>query len=172
MQTENTAKKSAFSSALWFILIVGGTMAAGFLSGVLSGASAGYEGYARPPLTPPDTTFAIVWPVLYFLTGTSFYLMLNAAVSEKNVAVKKASLIIWTVQLALNLAWPFIFFSLNLKTVAFIISSFITVCLIAVFMAGWMVNGWRMSADSTTEKLSAVQAEADHFRDATKKGVY
>ena len=65
-------------------------MAAGFLSGVLSGASAGYEGYARPPLTPPDTTFAIVWPVLYFLTGTSFYLMLNAAVSEKNVAVKKA----------------------------------------------------------------------------------
>ena len=58
--------------------------------------------------------------------------MLNAAVSEKNVAVKKASLIIWTVQLALNLAWPFIFFSLDLKTVAFIVSSFITVCLIAV----------------------------------------
>lgn len=132
MQAENTVKKSAFSSALWFILIVGGTMAAGFLSGVLSGASAGYEGYARPPLTPPDTTFAIVWPVLYFLTGTSFYLMLNAAVSEKNVAVKKASLIIWAVQLALNLAWPFIFFIMDLKTVAFIVSSFITVCLIAV----------------------------------------
>lgn len=46
----------------------------------------------------------------------------------------------------------------------------IAVCLIAVaaFTAGWMVNGWRMSADSTTEKLSAVQNNADHFRDATK----
>ncbi len=41
-------------------------------------------------------------------------------------------------------------------------------CLIAGFTAGWMVNGWRMSADSTTEKLSAVQSNADHFRDATK----
>ena len=44
----------------------------------------------------------------------------------------------------------------------------IAACLIAGFTAGWIANGWRMSADSTTEKLSAVQAEADHFRDATK----
>lgn len=36
------------------------------------------------------------------------------------------------------------------------------------FVAGWIVNGWRLSADSTTEKLSAVQSNADHFRDATK----
>ena len=41
-------------------------------------------------------------------------------------------------------------------------------CLIAGFTAGWIVNGWRLSADSTTEKLSAVQSNADHFRDATK----
>ena len=39
----------------------------------------------------------------------------------------------------------------------------------AGFAAGWLVNGWRLSADSTTEKLSAVQSNADHFRDATKK---
>ena len=45
----------------------------------------------------------------------------------------------------------------------------IAVCLIAGFTAGWIVNGWRLSADSTTEKLSAVQSNADHFRDATKK---
>ena len=37
------------------------------------------------------------------------------------------------------------------------------------FVAGWIVNGWRWSADSTTEKLSAVQSNADHFRDVTKK---
>ena len=44
----------------------------------------------------------------------------------------------------------------------------IAACLIAGFTAGWIANGWRMSADSTTEKLSAVQSNADHFRDATK----
>ena len=43
------------------------------------------------------------------------------------------------------------------------------VCTIVGFLWGWMANGWRLAADSTTEKLSAVQAGADHFRDATKK---
>ena len=33
---------------------------------------------------------------------------------------------------------------------------------------GWIVNDWRLAADSTTEKLSAVQASAEHFHDATK----
>ena len=43
------------------------------------------------------------------------------------------------------------------------------VCTIVGFLWGWLFNGWRLAADSTTEKLSAVQAGADHFRDATKK---
>ena len=42
------------------------------------------------------------------------------------------------------------------------------VCTIVGFLWGWIVNGWRQSADSTTEKLSAVQAGADHFVDANK----
>ena len=37
------------------------------------------------------------------------------------------------------------------------------------FVAGWIANGWRLAADSTTEKLSAVQASADHFADASRK---
>ena len=41
-------------------------------------------------------------------------------------------------------------------------------CLIAGFTAGWLVNGWRLSAASTTGKLSAVQANADHFVDVSK----
>ena len=43
------------------------------------------------------------------------------------------------------------------------------VCLIIGFAAGWLVNGWRLSEKSTTEKLSVVQANADHFRIVTKK---
>lgn len=45
----------------------------------------------------------------------------------------------------------------------------IAVCLIAGFTAGWMVNGWRMSSSYQAEKAEVVQANADHFRDATKK---
>lgn len=44
------------------------------------------------------------------------------------------------------------------------------VCIaVAAFTAGWVINGWRLSADSTTEKISAVQANADHFADVSKK---
>ena len=37
------------------------------------------------------------------------------------------------------------------------------------FSSGWIVNGWRLSVDSTAEKLSAVQANADHFADVSRK---
>ena len=129
MQKEKSMQKEKFSSVLLFVVVVGGTMVLGFLSGMLSGASAGYDGYA---LTPPDTTFSVVWPVLYFLTGISFYLMLTTIVEQKNLAAKRASIIIWAVQLALNLMWPFLFFALDLKTVAFIVSTVMTVCVLAV----------------------------------------
>ena len=45
----------------------------------------------------------------------------------------------------------------------------IAACLIAGFAGGWMVNGWRMSSSYQAEKAEVVQANADHFRDATKK---
>lgn len=41
--------------------------------------------------------------------------------------------------------------------------------LIAGFAAGWIVNGWRLSSSYQAEKAEVVQANADHFRDATKK---
>ena len=49
------------------------------------------------------------------------------------------------------------------------ISIVVSVCLIVGFAAGWIVNGWRLSEKSTTEKLSAVQASAEHFASASKK---
>lgn len=140
MANIESAKKSVFSSALWFIIIVGGTIGLGFLSGMLGGASAGYGGYTRPPLTPPDTAFSVVWPVLYFLTGLSFYLSLNTPTNEKTKTAKTAALILWGVQLALNLAWPFVFFALDLKTGAFIISTVLTACVLAVIVLDFFFN--------------------------------
>lgn len=132
MNQTNVMKKINFSSALWYIVIVGGTIGIGFLSGLLSGANAGYEGYTRPPLTPPDTTFAIVWPVLYFFTGTSMYLMLNQTADGDKKPIKTASLILWAIAVALSFAWSFIFFTLDLKTLAFIVSTIIFACISGV----------------------------------------
>ena len=43
------------------------------------------------------------------------------------------------------------------------------VCLIAGFVAGWIVNGWRLSSSYQAEKSEVVQSNADHFRGVTKK---
>ena len=45
----------------------------------------------------------------------------------------------------------------------------VTVCLALGFMLGWIVNGWRLSADIEAYKAETVQANADHFRGVTKK---
>lgn len=42
-------------------------------------------------------------------------------------------------------------------------------CLIAGFIAGWIVTNWRLSASIAEEKAEQIQSNADHFRDATKK---
>ena len=41
-------------------------------------------------------------------------------------------------------------------------------CLIVGFIAGYIVTSWRLSASIAGEKAEVVQANADHFRDATK----
>ena len=43
------------------------------------------------------------------------------------------------------------------------------VCVVVGFVAGWIVNSWRLSASYQAEKAEVVQASADHFRDASKK---
>ena len=132
MEKTMSLKKNDFSSALWFFLIVGATMGLGFLSGLFSGANAGYEGYARPPLTPSDSTFAVVWPVLYFLTGTSMYLMLNAPAEGNLKPIKTASIVLWLIGVIMSFAWSFVFFTFGLRTLAFIVSTLIFACVTGV----------------------------------------
>ena len=50
-----------------------------------------------------------------------------------------------------------------------IIAATAAVCLITGFIAGWIINGWRLSSSYQAEKSEVVQANADHFRDATKR---
>lgn len=43
------------------------------------------------------------------------------------------------------------------------------VCLIAGFLAGCIVTNWRLSASYQQEKAEVVQANANHFADASKQ---
>jgi len=59
----------------------------------------------------PSWIFPIVWTILYILMGVSSYL-----IYEDTNEIPK----IYIIQLIFNLLWSFIFFTFNLKTLAFI----------------------------------------------------
>jgi len=69
-----------------------------------------YSGLRKPDLAPPNWVFAPVWTVLYLLMGISLFLVWNAGLGKSNV---RKSVVIFGVQLALNIFWSYLFFGLR-----------------------------------------------------------
>lgn len=114
-------KTSAGLHALYFILTGLASLGIGSLMGFIGGANEGYAGLVRPPFTPPDVTFSIVWSVLYFIIGGAFYLTLAYVPKtheERNV--KNAAVLVGAVSFLVNITWTPIFFKADLYFFAFI----------------------------------------------------
>ena len=108
----------------------------GFLVGMLAGASKGYTGLVRPPLTPPNWVFSVVWPVLYALMGVSLYLTLK----EDSGLYKRSSLVLFFMQLFHNFLWPFTFFALENYLLSFIVLSANVALTLALVMINFKLN--------------------------------
>ena len=64
-----------------------------------------YRTLDKPPWTPPDAVFAPVWTTLYLLMGLALVLARRA-----DPARSPRTEIVFSLQLALNLAWSLVFF--------------------------------------------------------------
>jgi benzodiazapine receptor len=73
----------------------------GFAVGYISGSG---KELPKPKNSPPDWVFGPVWTVLYLMMGYAANI-----VSKKNGSVP----VIFWIQLALNYAWPFVYFKLK-----------------------------------------------------------
>ncbi|MEO0111128.1 MAG: TspO/MBR family protein [candidate division WOR-3 bacterium] len=71
----------------------------------------------KPPFTPPNWLFARAWTTLFLLMGISLYLVWNQGWENKQV---KKAILIFAIQLILNILWSFIFFTLKSLLFAFI----------------------------------------------------
>lgn len=71
-----------------------------------------YDLVDKPPLTPPDWVFGVVWTVLFALMGVAAY---RVFVSES--PQRERALILYAAQLAFNFVWSLIFF--NARTFGF-----------------------------------------------------
>lgn len=75
-----------------------------------------YETINKPSFAPPGTVFPIVWTVLFLLMGVSAYLVWTQPRSH----LRRTALWIYAVQLAVNFAWPLLFFCARAFLPAFV----------------------------------------------------
>jgi translocator protein len=99
---------------LRLIICIVGCEAAGFIGSFATTPAipTWYAGLAKPEFSPPNWIFAPVWTLLYLLMGVALWL-----VWEKRGW--GAPVVVFLIQLVLNIAWSFIFFGMHLPLWAF-----------------------------------------------------
>lgn len=78
----------------------------GIVVGLITQQSITYNTIIKPPLSPPNIIFPIVWTLIYLLMGISYFLIKK----EKNTALET---MIYYTQLFINAMWSIIFFNLR-----------------------------------------------------------
>ena len=84
-------------------------LAVGALGGAVTQTSVGtwYQGLEKPFFTPPDWLFAPVWTLLYVLMAVAAWRVWR---TYGDAPSRRNALRLFAAQLALNLAWSFLFF--------------------------------------------------------------
>lgn len=85
------------------------TLGAGALVGFFTQRdSAFYEELTQPPFAPPGWLFPVAWAILYASMAVAMWLVLREQRRDRFLLLG-----LYVTQLAVNLAWPFIFFTLQ-----------------------------------------------------------
>ncbi len=95
------------------LISIGIAEGVGFLSSLLSGVFSGKQSefldtLTKPPLSPPNWLFGVVWPILYILMGTAAYLVYDSV--KGTDFEKKKALRLYAAQLLVNFLWSIVFF--------------------------------------------------------------
>ncbi len=75
-----------------------------------TGPGSWYSTLIKPAFNPPAWIFAPVWTLLYILMGISLYLVITEGMKGRDVRIP---LLVFTIQLILNLLWSYAFFGLE-----------------------------------------------------------
>lgn len=86
------------------------TLGTGALSALASGGFEKYADLKKPPLSPPDAVFPVVWTVLYVLMAVSAYVISGST----EIGERSKALTVFYIQLAVNFMWSVIFFRFGL----------------------------------------------------------
>jgi translocator protein len=90
-----------------------------------------YEGLAKPSFNPPNWIFGPVWTVLYLLMTYSAWRVLGREMTKK---LKAAAIVIFLIQLTLNMLWSVVFFGMHDPATAFIVVIGMEISIIAMIL--------------------------------------
>jgi len=124
----------------WLVLVAlaGGCMALGWLASLAQtpAADAWYDTLALPALTPPDWVFGVVWPLLYLIMGVAAWFVWRRLRHPS----APTALILFAVQLALNLMWTPAFFGQQSVAMGFYAILPVLIAVLATTIAFWRVS--------------------------------
>lgn len=94
-------------------------LAAGFIGSIFTNRSIPiwYESLKKPSFNPPAWLFGPVWTALFILMGISLFLIWKIGLNYNGV---KTALIVFGIQLILNILWSILCFGLRAPLAAFI----------------------------------------------------
>lgn len=96
-----------------------------------------YNELSKSILTPAGWVFSVAWTILYLLLGVALFLIIN----EKKSRVSKSSAYwLFIAQMALNLAWSYVFFGLHMAALALLVLIFLIVISLYMMRAFRLIN--------------------------------
>ena len=112
------------NNAFKLIVAIAVCESAGIIGSIFTAPAIGgwYANLSKPSFSPPSWIFAPIWTVLFALMGVALFfvwLSYNKASQKKDKIKAKSAIIIFFVQLIVNVLWSILFFGLQNPGAAF-----------------------------------------------------
>jgi len=120
-----------------FVVFVVVCYAAAAIGGLATAGSVSswFQTLKRPSFQPPDWVFGPIWTLLYGLMAVAAWL-----VYLKVGRLRSAPMMLFAIQLVLNVAWSVIFFGLHRPGLAVIDIALLLAAILATAIAFWRVS--------------------------------
>jgi tryptophan-rich sensory protein len=96
-----------------------------------------YAALSKPSWSPPNWLFGPVWTTLYILMGISLYLVWSKGLDRRDV---RFAILIFGVQLLLNMLWSVVFFSYHALFGSFILILILWISILANIIAFYVIS--------------------------------
>jgi tryptophan-rich sensory protein len=108
------------------------------IGGAVTSTSVGnwYQNLQKPPFNPPDWVFAPVWTTLYVFMAIAGWRVWRLRQPE----VGRRALLVFVLQLALNLCWSFLFFGFQQIGLALVEVVILLLAIVANTVLFWRID--------------------------------